>query len=76
MPFNPKLLVQLACYASPMGIAGVLSHGEERPIAFASRSSQLEHEALEIVYAVPHFHEYIYGSHYLEFSTKTLSYHR
>ncbi|XP_058983670.1 uncharacterized protein K02A2.6-like [Musca domestica] len=72
MPYNPDLPVQLACDASPTGIAGVLSHiidGQERPIAFASRSltpaeqnySQLDREALAIVYAVQHFHEYIFG---------------
>lgn len=71
-PFNPDLPLQLACDASPTGIAGVLSHiinDEERPIAFASRSltsaeknySQLDREALAIVYAVQHFHEYVYG---------------
>lgn len=72
MPFNPALPVQLTCDASPKGIAAVLSHlvGDyERPIAFASRSltpaeqnySQLDREALAIVYAVQHFHEYIFG---------------
>ncbi|KMQ90497.1 hypothetical protein RF55_6956 [Lasius niger] len=41
MPFNPELPIQLACNASPTGIAGILSHivdNQERPIAFASRS--------------------------------------
>lgn len=72
MPYNPELPVQLACDASPTGIAGVLSHivnDEERPIAFASRSltnaeqnySQLDREALAIVYAIQHYHEYLYG---------------
>lgn len=72
IPFNPELPVQLACDASPTGIAGVLSHligDKERPIAFASRSltpaeqnySQLDREALAIVYAVQHFHQYVFG---------------
>lgn len=72
MPFNPELPIQLACDASPTGIAGVLSHiidGEEKPIAFASRSltraeqnySQLDREALAIIYAVQHFHQYVFG---------------
>ncbi|XP_046810023.1 uncharacterized protein K02A2.6-like [Lucilia cuprina] len=72
MPYDPELPLQLACDASPTGIAGVLSHlvdGEERPIAFASRSltsaeqnySQLDREALAIYYAVQYFHEYLFG---------------
>lgn len=71
-PLNPELPVQLACDASPTEVAGVLSHivnGEERTIAFASRSltsaeqnySQLDREALAIIYALQHFHEYVYG---------------
>lgn len=66
------LPVQLTCDASPTGVAGVLSHvidGSERAIAFASRSltpaeqnySQLDREALAIVFAVQHFHEYLFG---------------
>lgn len=72
MPYNPELPLQLACDASPTGIAGVLSHlvqGEERPIAFTSRSltkaeqnySQLDREALAIFYAIQRFHEYLFG---------------
>lgn len=40
--FDPALLLQLACDASPYGVGAVVSHimpsGEERPIAFASRT--------------------------------------
>lgn len=72
MPFDPKLPIQLTCDASPTGIAGVLSHiinDNERPIAFASRSltpaeqnySQLDREALAIVFSVERFHEYLFG---------------
>lgn len=72
MPFNPELPVQLACDASPTGIAGILSHivdDQERPIAFASRSltqaeqnySQLDREALAIVFAVDHFFQYLFA---------------
>lgn len=68
MPYNPDIMVQLACDANPAGIAGVLSHlvnDEELPVAFASRSStqaeqhdsQLDREALAIVYAVQHVYE-------------------
>ena len=75
MPYNPTLPIILACDASPVGVAGVLSHvinGEERPIAFASRSltpaernySQLDREALSIVFSVGHFFNYLYGRHF------------
>jgi len=67
-PFDPTLPVQLACDASPYGVAGILSHiinGEERPIAFASRAltpaeqnySQLDREALAIVFSVDHLYQ-------------------
>ena len=40
--YNPKLEVQLAVDASPFGLGVVISHitteGEQRPIAYASRS--------------------------------------
>ncbi|XP_011690576.1 PREDICTED: uncharacterized protein LOC105451673 [Wasmannia auropunctata] len=72
MPFNPELPLTVACDASPTGIAAVLSHtvnGIERPIAFASRSltsaeqnySQLDREALAIVFGVDKFFMYTYG---------------
>lgn len=71
MPFNPELLIQLSCDASPTGIAGILLHiiDQERPIAFASRSltqaeqnySQLDKEALAIVFAVDHFFQYLFA---------------
>nr|XP_033477362.1 uncharacterized protein K02A2.6 [Epinephelus lanceolatus] len=71
--FNPSLPLQLACDASPYGVGAVISHilpnGEERPIAFASRTlnkaetnyAQLEREALSIVFGVRKFHQYLYG---------------
>ena len=72
VPYNPELPVSLACDASPRGIAAVLSHrvkGEERPIAFASRSltaaeqnySQLDKEALAIYWGIHKFFEYLFG---------------
>jgi len=60
--YNPKLEVQLAADASPYGLGAVISHitedGEERPIAYASRSltpaeknySVIEKEALAIIF--------------------------
>lgn len=71
--FDPKLPIQLACDASPYGVGAVVSHitpsGEERPIAFASRTlskaesnyAQIEREALSIVFGVKKFHQYLYG---------------
>jgi hypothetical protein len=65
--------LKLACDASPYGVGAVLSHimdnGEERPVVFASRTltkteqnySQLEKEALALIFAVRKFHSYIYG---------------
>ncbi|XP_071843318.1 uncharacterized protein [Apostichopus japonicus] len=67
--FDPDKDVTLAVDASPRGIGAVISHkilGEERPIAYVSRTltkaeqnySQLEKEALAIVFGVRHFHQY------------------
>ena len=76
MPFDPSLPIVVQCDASPTGIAGALSHivdGVERPVAFVSRSlskaeqnySQLDHEALAIVFTVYKFYMYLYGNKFV-----------
>lgn len=70
--YDPELPVTVACDASPTGIGAVLSHiidGVEHPVAFISRSltqaernySQIDREALAIVFALDKFYIYLYG---------------
>ena len=77
VPYEVNRELVLACDASHYGVGAVISHvmdnGEERPIAFASRTltsskqnySQLVKEALGIVFGVKRFHKYFYGRHFL-----------
>ena len=71
--YDPVRPIQLAADASSYGIGAVISHtmddGTERPIAFASRTlssseqnySQVEKEALSLVFRVCKFHTYLYS---------------
>ena len=71
--YDSKLPVKLDTDASGQGLGAVLSHvfpdGQERPIEFISRTlskaernySQIDREALAIVWAVKRFHIYLYG---------------
>ena len=71
--YDPDLPIRLAADASAYGIGAVLSHvlptGEEKPVAFVSRTlssseknyAQIEKEALALVFGVKRFHQYLYG---------------
>ncbi|GFW56230.1 uncharacterized protein K02A2.6 [Trichonephila clavipes] len=73
---DPSLPLTLASDEFPVGIGCVLSHvypdGSERPIAFASRTlsgsekkySQIDKEALSIVWAVKKFYLYLKGTRF------------
>ena len=71
--FRDDLPLKLMCDASPLGVAAILFHempdGVERPIAYASRTlsdaeknySQIDKEALALIFGVTKFHMYLYG---------------
>ncbi|XP_037932566.1 uncharacterized protein K02A2.6-like [Teleopsis dalmanni] len=75
--YREDLQLHVAADASSYGIGAVLSHiladGSEKPIAFASKTldqhqvkySQIEKEALAIVFAVQRFHQYIYSRKFI-----------
>lgn len=75
--FQDNLPLTLSTDASPFGIGAVISHlypdGSERPIAFASKTldkhqvnySQIEKEALSIIFGVKRFHQFLYGRKFI-----------
>ena len=75
--FDPTLPVGISCDASNVGIGAVLLHcfpdGSERPIANASKTltqsqrnySQIQKEAMAIVYALKKFYHYLFGRRFI-----------
>lgn len=74
--YSDKQQLILTCDASARGVAAVLTHRTEegeRPVSFASRTltiaetnySQIQREALAIVFGVKKFHTYVYGRSFI-----------
>ena len=70
--YDPKLPITVSADSSSYGVGAVLSHridGIDRPVYFVSRTltqvkrrySQVEREALALVFAVKRFHFYLWG---------------
>lgn len=75
--FDPSLPIGISCDASEVGVGAVLFHrysdGSERPIANVSKTltttqrkySQIQKEALAIIFALQKFHQFLYGRHFI-----------
>ena len=75
--FDPKIPIGIACDASNVGIGAVLFHrfadGSERPICNVSKIlsttqqkySQIQKEALSIIFGIKKFYQYIYGRKFI-----------
>ena len=71
--YDPKKPVVVSGDASPFGVGAVIAHvmpdGKERPISYVSRTlskaeknySQLDKEALALIFATKKFHVYLHG---------------
>ena len=78
--FDENKPIMLSCDASPYGVGAVLFHlmdnHSDKPIAYASHSlstlkqkySQLDKEALAILFGVSKFHHSLYGRHFVIYS--------
>ena len=77
MHYSNDLPVVLEVDASPYGVGGCLFHitegGQKKPIYFVSRAltsaeknySQIDREALAIVFAIKRLHQFLYGRHFV-----------
>ena len=75
--YDPSLKIGISCDASSAGVGAVLFHrypnGSERPIANVSKTltdaqrrySQIQKEALAIVYGLKKFHQFLYGRKFI-----------
>ena len=74
--YDAKLSLKVACDASQYGLGAVISHvytdGQEKALAFASRSlnkhemnySQIDKEGAAVIFALKKFNQYLLGNHF------------